>query len=41
MAFPPEVIAAAGGPALSIAEVERLAGTEPEMRQEASPAEST
>ncbi|MDB0514580.1 hypothetical protein LBW60_14735 [Ralstonia solanacearum] len=30
MAFPPEVIAAAGGPALSVAEVERLAGVAPE-----------
>ena len=32
--FPPEVIAAAGGPALSEAEVERLAGIEAEVRQE-------
>lgn len=40
MEFPPEVIAAAGGPALSIAEVERLAGVEPEVQREASSVES-
>ncbi|MEZ0188868.1 DUF6708 domain-containing protein [Ralstonia solanacearum] len=40
MAFPPEVIAAAGGPALSVAEVERLAGVAPEGQREASSVES-
>ena len=34
MEFPPEVIAAAGGPALNEAEVERLAGIEAGVRQE-------
>ena len=34
MEFPPEVIAAAGGPALSEAEVKRLAGIEAGVRQE-------
>ncbi|OAK89405.1 hypothetical protein AB851_20045 [Ralstonia pseudosolanacearum] len=36
MAFPPEVIAAAGGPALSVADVERLAGVEPAVQGEVS-----
>ncbi|MDB0509886.1 hypothetical protein LBW60_14730 [Ralstonia solanacearum] len=40
MEFPPEVIAAAGGPALSVAEVERLAGVAPEGWREASSVES-
>jgi len=40
MAFPPEVIAAAGGPALSVAEVERLAGVTPEVQREPSAADS-
>lgn len=34
MEFPPEVIAAAGGPALSAAEVERIAGIEVGVQQE-------
>ncbi|MFV8578311.1 hypothetical protein ACNRBH_03900, partial [Ralstonia pseudosolanacearum] len=36
MAFPPEVIAAAGGPALSVADVELLAGVEPAVQGEVS-----
>lgn len=34
MEFPPEVIAGAGGLALSVAEVERLAGIEAGVQQE-------
>lgn len=41
MPFPTDVIAAAGGPALSVAEVERLAGFEPEQLRQASATAST
>lgn len=40
MPFPPDVIAAAGGPALSAAEVERLSGLEPAAPRQASAATS-
>jgi len=41
MPFPTDVIAAAGGPALSVAEVEGLAGFAPEQQRQASATAST